>query len=72
MCCNSLDEQTILLSLFGNRALYLISQDGGAVGFVDFTKLSFALSSLVQQCSRYSPRVLTCRMANVPYTASKI
>ena len=26
MCCNSLDEQTIkfLLSLFGNRALYLI------------------------------------------------
>ena len=25
MCCNSLDEQTILLSLFGNRALYLIS-----------------------------------------------
>ena len=26
MCCNSLDEQTILLSLFGNRALYLIPQ----------------------------------------------
>ena len=25
-----------------------ICQDGGAVGFVDFTKLSFALSSLVQ------------------------
>ena len=25
-----------------------ISQDGGAVGFVDFSKLSFALSSLVQ------------------------
>ena len=24
MCCNSFDEQTILLSLFGNRALYLI------------------------------------------------
>ena len=24
MCCNSLDEQTILLSLFGNRALCLI------------------------------------------------
>ena len=25
-----------------------ICQDGGAVGFVDFTKLSFALSSLAQ------------------------
>ena len=25
MCCNSLDEQTILLSLFGNRALYLMA-----------------------------------------------
>ena len=23
MCCNSLDEQTIFLRLFGNRALYL-------------------------------------------------
>ena len=29
--------------------LYIyICQDGGAVGFVDFTKLSFALSSLAQ------------------------
>ena len=37
-----------MLSLFGNRALYLICQDGGAVGFVEFTKLSFALSSLAQ------------------------
>ena len=25
MCYNSFDEQTILLSLFGNRALYLIA-----------------------------------------------
>ena len=25
MCCNSLDEQMNLLSLFGNRALYLIA-----------------------------------------------
>ena len=25
MRCNSLDEQTMLLSLFGNRALYLIT-----------------------------------------------
>ena len=31
------------------RALYVyICQDGGAVGFVDFTKLSFALSSLAK------------------------
>ena len=30
------------------RQLYNICQDGGDVGFVDFTKLSFALSSLAQ------------------------
>ena len=50
MRCNSLDEQTILLSLFGNRALYLIyiSVKMASVGFVDFTKLSFALYSLAQ------------------------
>ena len=30
-----------------NLCMY-ICQDGGAVGFVDFTKLSFALSSLAQ------------------------
>ena len=29
-----------------------ICQDGGAVGFVDFTKLSFALSSLAQPLKR--------------------
>ena len=29
-----------------------ICQDGGAVGFVDFTKLSFALSSLAQPFDR--------------------
>ena len=28
MRCNSLDEQTILLRLFGNRALYLIQRTG--------------------------------------------
>ena len=41
--------------VFRNRFLYgfmfvyiYICQDGGAVGFVDFTKLLFALSSLAQ------------------------
>ena len=29
-----------------------ISQDGGAVGFVEFTKLLFALSSLAQPLKR--------------------
>ena len=31
------------------RIFVYICQDGGAVGFVDFTKLSFALSSLSQR-----------------------
>ena len=41
MCCNSLDEQTILLSLFGNRALYLI--------------LSFIINSIItyNSCDLY-------------------
>ena len=30
------------------RIYVYICQDGGAVGFVDFTKLSFALSSFAQ------------------------
>ena len=34
-------------SEIGHFTLY-ICQDGGAVGFVDFTKLSFALSSFAQ------------------------
>ena len=41
----------ILFSEIGFMFVYMyiyICQDGGAVGFVDFTKLSFALSSLAQ------------------------
>ena len=45
--------------VFRNRFLYgfmfvyiYICQDGGAVGFVDFTKLLFALSSLAQPFNR--------------------
>ena len=35
--------------LYGFMFVYIyICQDSGAVGFVDFTKLSFALSSLAQ------------------------
>ena len=30
------------------HCIIYICQDGGAVGFVDFTKLSFALSSIAQ------------------------
>ena len=32
--------------------IYIICQDGGAVGFVEFTKLLFALSSLAQPLKR--------------------
>ena len=39
MRCNSLDEQTILLSLFGNRALYLI--------FLCIAKLNTAMVALL-------------------------
>ena len=35
-----------------NFQVHGICQDGGAVGFVDFTKLLFALSSLVQPLKR--------------------
>ena len=34
-----------------------ICQDGGAVGFVDFTKLSFALSSLAQPFDQIEYRI---------------
>ena len=39
------DNRFQLLFIYIDRYVY-ICQDGGAVGFVDFTKLSFALSSL--------------------------
>ena len=35
------------------RIYVYICQDGGAMGFVDFTKLSFALSSLAQPNEKY-------------------
>ena len=39
----------IYIYIYNYIILYVyICQDGGAVGFVDFTKLSFALSSLAQ------------------------
>ena len=41
------------LALCGGIYIYIyICQDGGAVGFVDFTKLLFALSSLSQPFNR--------------------
>ena len=43
------NEQTNTLNYIYRYILYVyICQDGGAVGFVDFTKLSFALSSFAQ------------------------
>ena len=35
-----------------NYMYIAICEDGGAVGFVDFTKLSFALSSLAQPLTK--------------------
>ena len=46
------DNRFQLLFIYIDMHVYIyiiyICQDGGAVGFVDFTKLSFALSSLAQ------------------------
>ena len=41
------DNRFQLLFIYIDIYVY-ICQDGGAVGFVDFTKLSFALSSFAQ------------------------
>ena len=46
-------HSTIVYSSEVEHCMYIyICQDGGAVGFVEFTKLLFALSSLAQPLKR--------------------
>ena len=47
MRCNLLDEQTVLLSLFGNRALYLIRRYTTRV-FVSSVVYNWGFSSCLQ------------------------
>ena len=46
-CSSSPAQRPTVIYIYIYIYIY-ICQDGGAVGFIDFTKLSFALSSLAQ------------------------